>query len=111
MSPRQVERTLIRLAYEIVERNRGADNVTIFGIKNAGAELARSLSVHLGKILERNIQSYDLDVTAFRDDVDGADTTIINGRDGRGVGGVSSLSSLLGDDSIAMFSCKIYSIF
>ena len=36
---------------------------------------------------------------------DGADTTIISGRDGRGSDGVSSISSLLRDDSIATFSC------
>ncbi|MCZ6704835.1 MAG: bifunctional pyr operon transcriptional regulator/uracil phosphoribosyltransferase PyrR [Bacteroidetes bacterium] len=68
MSSHQVERTLTRLAYEIIERNRGAENIIIFGIKNAGAQLARSLADRLASIELTEIQAHDLDVTAFRDD-------------------------------------------
>ena len=71
MSPRQVNRTVTRLAYEIVERNRGAKNIVIFGIKNAGAQLAHSLAEQLSIMEDQQIHSHDLDVTAFRDDVDG----------------------------------------
>jgi pyrimidine operon attenuation protein/uracil phosphoribosyltransferase len=70
MSPAQVERTLTRLAYEIVERNRGADNLLVFGIEAAGARLARSLSRLLSEMEGRTVESHDLDVTAFRDDTD-----------------------------------------
>lgn len=69
MSPLQVQRTLTRLAYEIVERNRGADNLVVFGIKRAGAELAKSLTAHLARIEGTPIHSHELEVTAFRDDV------------------------------------------
>lgn len=69
MSPLQVQRTLTRLAYEIVERNRGADNLVVFGIKRAGAELAKSLTAHLARIEGTPIRSHELEVTAFRDDV------------------------------------------
>lgn len=68
MSSHQVERTLTRLAYEIVERNRGVENIIIFGIKSAGAKLARSLASCLAQIEETDIPAHDLDVTAFRDD-------------------------------------------
>jgi len=68
MSSHQVERTLTRLAYEIIERNRGPENIIIFGIKNAGAQLARSLADRLASIEVTEIQAHDLDVTAFRDD-------------------------------------------
>ena len=70
MSPAQVERTLTRLAYEIVERNRGADNLLVFGIEAAGARLARSLARRLSEMEGRTVESHDLDVTAFRDDTD-----------------------------------------
>ena len=40
MSPERVERTLSRLAYEIVERNRGATDIEIFGIERRGAAVA-----------------------------------------------------------------------
>lgn len=70
MSTTQVERTLNRLAYEVVERNRGASNITMFGILRAGARLARSLARQIGAIEGIELRSYDLDVSAFRDDSD-----------------------------------------
>ncbi|MCH8276611.1 MAG: bifunctional pyr operon transcriptional regulator/uracil phosphoribosyltransferase PyrR [Bacteroidetes bacterium] len=70
MSAQQVERTMIRLAYEVVERNRGASNITIFGILRAGARLARFLAAQIGEIEQLKIPLYDLDTTAFRDDTD-----------------------------------------
>lgn len=70
MSPNQVVRTLTRLAYEIVERNKGAHNVVVFGIKNAGATLATTLAQQLSQVEGRDIQSHDLDVTAYRDDLE-----------------------------------------
>ncbi len=75
MSSLQVERTLTRLAYEIVERNRGADNIIIFGIKNAGAQLAHLVASGLSKIEGTDIQAHDLDVTAFRDDSTGTESS------------------------------------
>ena len=68
MSPQQVARTLDRLAYEIVERNRGVDTLAIIGIKNSGAVLAHRLVGHINKIEKTELAAVDLDVTAFRDD-------------------------------------------
>jgi pyrimidine operon attenuation protein/uracil phosphoribosyltransferase len=71
MSPTQVDRTLTRLAYEIVERNRGADNVVVLGIEKAGARLGRLLADLLGEMEGSTIECHGLDVTSFRDDGDG----------------------------------------
>ena len=43
MSSRRVRRTLSRLACEVVERNRGADNLTVLGIQQAGVEVAERI--------------------------------------------------------------------
>jgi len=69
MSSLQAERTLTRIAYEIVERNRGTDNLIVFGIERAGAQLAKSLAAQLARIEGKTIRSHGLDVTEFRDDV------------------------------------------
>ena len=68
MSPSQVRRTLNRLAYEIVERNRGASNLSIIGIEKSGAVVAQKLVAHINLIENTSISSVSLDVTRFRDD-------------------------------------------
>jgi pyrimidine operon attenuation protein/uracil phosphoribosyltransferase len=68
MSPARVRRTLRRLAYEIVERNRGADAIELFGIRESGVPLAETLAGEIGEIEGIDLTAYDLDVTPFRDD-------------------------------------------
>jgi pyrimidine operon attenuation protein/uracil phosphoribosyltransferase len=68
MSPARVRRTLRRLAYEIVERNRGADTLELFGIQESGVPLAETLADEINAIEDTALTSYGLDVTPFRDD-------------------------------------------
>ena len=68
MSPERVRRTLRRLAYEIVERNRGAETLELFGILESGAPLARSIAEEINAIEGTDLAAHDLDVTPFRDD-------------------------------------------
>jgi pyrimidine operon attenuation protein/uracil phosphoribosyltransferase len=68
MSPERVQRTLRRLAYEIVEHNRGADRLALFGILNSGVPLAEALSREINRIEDANLSAHGLDVTPFRDD-------------------------------------------
>lgn len=68
MSPERVRRTLRRLAYEVVERNRGADTVELFGILESGLPLARTLAEEVNDIEGATLSAHPLDVTPFRDD-------------------------------------------
>jgi pyrimidine operon attenuation protein/uracil phosphoribosyltransferase len=68
MSPARVRRTLRRLAYEIVERNRGGASIDLFGIRESGVPLAETLAEEIGAIEDTTLPAYDLDVTPFRDD-------------------------------------------
>ena len=70
MSPERVERTLSRLAYEIVERNRGASDIEIFGIERSGAVVAEALARRIGVIEDRHVGVHRLDVRPYRDDRD-----------------------------------------
>lgn len=68
LSPERVRRTLDRLAYEVVERNRGAERLHVFGIRRRGLELAERLARLIGEIEARAVPAHGLDVSGFRDD-------------------------------------------
>ncbi len=50
MSASEIERTLVRLAHEIVEKHGGSKNVGLVGIKRRGVPLAQRLGVLIEKI-------------------------------------------------------------
>jgi len=70
LSEERTQRILSRLAHEVVERNRGAENVIIFGILRRGATVARALAREIGQVETATPSAHDLDVTPFRDDRD-----------------------------------------
>ena len=63
------ERTLTRLAHEIVERNKGAETVALVGIKTRGAHLADRLVGKIAKIEPKELPVGYLDITLYRDDL------------------------------------------
>ena len=64
-----VARSLTRIAYEIVERNGGSDNLIIAGIPTRGATLARRLINRLRDVSAGNADLAIIDTTMFRDDL------------------------------------------
>ena len=91
MSASEIERTLVRLAHEIVERNDGAANLGLIGIKRRGVPLAERLALLIGKIEKTPVETGVLDISFYRDDLstDGPRPTVnkgdvgfdVNGRD------------------------------
>jgi pyrimidine operon attenuation protein/uracil phosphoribosyltransferase len=69
MSASEVERTLIRLAHEIVEKNNGVENLTLVGIRRRGVPLAARLAKLIEQIEKRPIALGTLDITLYRDDL------------------------------------------
>lgn len=65
-----IERALTRIAHEIVESNRGADDLVILGIPTRGVVLAQRLAVLVSSIAGASVHSGSLDVTLYRDDLD-----------------------------------------
>ena len=70
LSRERVRRTIVRLAYEIVEANRGAANLVFFGIPRGGEALARALVEEINEYEGTRHTVLPLDVTPFRDDRD-----------------------------------------
>ncbi len=63
-----LKRTTIRLAHEILERNRGAENLVIVGIRTRGIYLAQRILDEIAKIEGKHIPLGILDITMYRDD-------------------------------------------
>lgn len=69
MSASEIDRTLVRLAHEILERNNGVENMVLVGIERRGAPLARRLAQTIAGIESAEPQVQTLDVTFYRDDL------------------------------------------
>jgi len=69
MSASEMERTLLRLAHEIVEKNDGVENVGLIGIRRRGVPLAERLAKLMGRIESLVIPVGALDITFYRDDL------------------------------------------
>ncbi|MFI0217122.1 bifunctional pyr operon transcriptional regulator/uracil phosphoribosyltransferase PyrR [Streptomyces lydicus] len=64
-----IARMLTRIAHEIVERAKGADDVLLLGIPTRGVFLARRLAAKLEEITGRAVPVGSLDITMYRDDL------------------------------------------
>ena len=69
MSPSEIERTLVRLAHEIVEKNEGAANIGLIGIKRRGVPLAERIGKLIAGIEKRPVDTGVLDISFYRDDL------------------------------------------
>jgi len=69
MSASEMERTLVRLAHEIVEKNGGVEGLGLVGIRRRGVPLAERLGKLIGRIEDTNIPVGTLDITFYRDDL------------------------------------------
>lgn len=64
-----IRRALKRIAHEIVERNKGVDNIVLVGIRKRGVPLAYRLQKYLKEIEGKEISVGSLDITLYRDDL------------------------------------------
>src|SRR5271167_2214817 len=69
MSASEIDRTIVRLAHEIVEKSNGADNLGLVGIMRRGVPLAQRLAKILGRIEKMDVPVGTLDITLYRDDL------------------------------------------
>jgi pyrimidine operon attenuation protein/uracil phosphoribosyltransferase len=69
MSASEVERTLIRLAHEILENNNGVEDLALVGIRRRGVPLAERLAKIIQRIEKKPVLLGTLDITLYRDDL------------------------------------------
>ncbi len=64
-----MRRALVRIAHEIIERNKGVENVLLVGIRTRGVPIAERLAAAIGRIENSSIPVGMLDITMYRDDL------------------------------------------
>jgi pyrimidine operon attenuation protein / uracil phosphoribosyltransferase len=69
MSASEIERTLVRLAYEVVEKNGGVEGLGLVGIRRRGVPLAERLGKIITRIESAKVPVGTLDITFYRDDL------------------------------------------
>ena len=69
LSASEIERTLVRLAHQIVEKTNGSENLMLVGIKRRGVPLANRLAALIASIEKTPIATGVLDIQFYRDDL------------------------------------------
>jgi pyrimidine operon attenuation protein/uracil phosphoribosyltransferase len=69
LDAKTIQRALVRIAHEIVEKNKGAENMAVIGIQNRGAYLAERVAKLIQEIEGVEIPLGLMDITLYRDDV------------------------------------------
>jgi pyrimidine operon attenuation protein / uracil phosphoribosyltransferase len=69
MTAAEIERTLLRLAHEIVERNNGIKNLALIGIRRRGVPLAERLAKSIREFEKAEVPVGYLDINLYRDDL------------------------------------------
>ncbi|MCD6451700.1 MAG: bifunctional pyr operon transcriptional regulator/uracil phosphoribosyltransferase PyrR [Acidobacteria bacterium] len=69
MDKERIDRTITRIAHEIIERNKGVDDLVLIGIRTRGVSLAKRLAEKIEEIEGKKIKVGILDITLYRDDL------------------------------------------
>ena len=73
MSASEIERTLVRLAHQIVEKSNGSEDLALIGIKRRGVPLAERLAKLISGIEKKPVDTGVLDIQFYRDDLSTTD--------------------------------------
>src|SRR5579862_7315571 len=69
MSASEIDRTLVRLAHEILERTQDLNNLAFIGIRRRGVPLAQRLAEKIEVLERRKVPVGILDINLYRDDL------------------------------------------
>ena len=64
-----IRRALMRIAHEIVEKNKGTENLVLVGIRTRGVPIAARIAAEIARIEQRDLPRGVLDITLYRDDL------------------------------------------
>src|SRR2546422_7326967 len=73
MSASEIDRTLVRLAHEILEKTKDLDRLAFIGIRRRGVPLAQRLSKKIEALENRTVPVGILDINLYRDDLSTVD--------------------------------------
>lgn len=64
-----IQRAITRIAHEIIERNKGIEDVILIGIQRRGVPLAKSIAKKIEEVENKKVNVGILDITFYRDDL------------------------------------------
>ena len=80
LDEKSIRRTLVRISHEIIEKNKGVDDLVLIGIQRRGVPLAKMISQKIKEVEGKTVPIGILDITLYRDDLSMlAEHPIING--------------------------------
>ena len=69
LTKEDLERTLVRLSHQIIEKNNGVDDLVLVGIRTRGVPLAKRIAANIAAFEDKQIPVGELDITLYRDDL------------------------------------------
>ena len=69
MDEQQLRRSIMRMAHEIIERNKGASDLVLVGIRTRGEPLAKMLAEAIARVEGTNVPVGSVDIAFYRDDM------------------------------------------
>jgi len=69
MDSDRIDRSITRIAYEILEKNKGVENLVLIGIRTRGVPLAQRLQEKISRMEGSSVPLGILDITLYRDDI------------------------------------------
>jgi pyrimidine operon attenuation protein/uracil phosphoribosyltransferase len=69
LDKKDIERSITRMAHEIIEKNKGIKSLCLVGIQRGGVHIAKRLAAKLAEIEDRKIPVGSLDIALYRDDI------------------------------------------
>ncbi|OHW62630.1 bifunctional protein PyrR [Andreesenia angusta] len=70
MDESAIKRAITRISHEIIERNRGVDDLVLVGIRTRGIPFAERLGKKISEIEDKNLDVKYIDITPYRDDLE-----------------------------------------
>ena len=69
LDDKAIKRTLIRISHEIIEKNKGVENIVLIGIKRRGYPIAERIAKNIENIEGVSLPVGSVDITLYRDDI------------------------------------------
>jgi pyrimidine operon attenuation protein / uracil phosphoribosyltransferase len=69
MGPEDISRVLIRISHEILEKNKGCNNLVFIGIQKRGVPIARRIAQNIIELENQQVSVGKLDISFYRDDI------------------------------------------
>lgn len=80
MDEKAIGRAITRISHEIIERNKGIEDVVLVGIKTRGVPIANRISKKIEQIEGSKVDTGQIDITLYRDDLKTINTDpVVNG--------------------------------